>query len=42
VLLFLTVGYLELFMTAHKSTVVDARIPREIKSDRDRGVEKFI
>jgi len=31
-------------MTTHTSTVVDARILREIYrwSDRDRGVEKFI
>ena len=28
-------------MTTHTSTVVDARILREIWSDRDRGVEKF-
>jgi len=44
VLLFLTVGQLELFMTTHTSTVADARILGEIygQSDRDRGVEKFI
>jgi len=29
-------------MTTHTSTEVDARILREIQSDCDRGVEKFI
>jgi len=29
-------------MTTHTSIVLDARILREIWSDRDRGVEKFI
>jgi len=29
-------------MTTHTRTEVDARILREIQSDRDRGVEKII